>query len=124
MTEHARGAERFVTVRPRLLWVAENEQCPCEPGQCRHPRVLHVEKGQRAVLLRVVEGERPLEMLTSGDRLAAPEAASPEDSVSNDCRRNVLVLLRPSLELLPQGTRCFVLRTHGVEHPLAIKHGP
>jgi hypothetical protein len=34
------------------------------------------------------------------------------------------VLPRPPQELLTRGPRRFVLRTHAVEHPPAVEHGP
>ena len=42
-----------------LVWIAKIPQGPGCKGEASHPRVLPVEEGQGAVLLGIVEGNRP-----------------------------------------------------------------
>ena len=74
--------------------------------------------------LRIIEGERPFQRPAGCGHLAAPEGTGPEDAVSHYGCGSILMLLRPTQQLLCQFARHVVLGAYGVEHPLTVQHGP
>jgi len=93
-----------------LLRVAQQAQDPCRIGQVDDARVIAMEKGQGAVLLRRIKGHLRRQMLAGAGQVAEQERAHPHPEAGLHQERRVTDALSQAQELLANLTRWPILR--------------
>src|SRR5262249_43559986 len=91
-------------------------------AEAAHCRILSVEEGQGAVLLRSVQGKTLPQMFLSRGQFTEPEETASEGPVRFYQQHGILPLSGQSEELLREFTRGVELRPFEVKCPQGVQH--
>ena len=112
-----RQGQRLLALLHRLLRRAEPPQEKGHIGEGEHPRVLPIERGEGAVLLRIVERQTLLQVRTRREQLAQPEQGIPQGIVRLQEEGGILDALGRPQELLSQRVGGLQLGPDQIKHP-------
>src|SRR5947209_9375082 len=105
MRQRLSQGERLPAPPQRFIWIAQRPQGDRRKGAAYHARVLTIVKGQRSMLLGVVEGHPLLLVRPGTGKVSEKVQRTPERSVCLEHAAHIVLLLGLAQELCPKVAR-------------------